>query len=345
MRIAVLANLKVNAPIYEGMPADRWDDLDGPDTMAAIVAAFEALGHEAQFFESSILPPHDLIGKLRDFRPEMCFNLSEGHFGTAREAHIPSLLEMLELPYSGSGPLGLALALDKTLTKRVLQSYGLPTPEFQLFESAQDELNPAFLNEDGALRYPLIAKPNAEGTSMGVSASSIVETVADLRLRVAAHLQAYRQPILVERFLEGRELLVGMIGNGDDLLFLPALELKHAAYGPEHPNIYSSELKHTYDLSHYIYDCPAHLSATQLVELQRLAAATFHATHCRDVARVDFRLDAAGNPYILEINPLPGLTPEFSDLCLEALGMGWDHTRLVNAILAAAVARYAVEPV
>jgi D-alanine-D-alanine ligase len=341
MRIAVLANLKMNAPIYDGMPADRWDDLDSPHTMEAIVKVMQKLGHEAEFFEATIHPPYHLVDRLREYQPDLCFNMSESHFGDAREAQIPAVLEMLQVPYTGSRMLALALALDKAMTKRVLRDYGLPTAEFQIFERGDEPLNPEFLNGHG-LRFPLFVKPNAEGTSMGVGADSIVHTVADLRERVAGHIVRYRQPILVERYIQGREVLVGMVGNLPDLTFMPILELDHAAYGEGHSGVYTNDMKTNGVLEDYIYHCPAPLSDAQRDELLRLGAETFRAIGCCDVARVDFRLDATDNhkPYILEINPLPGLTPGFSDLCLQAQAMGWDHDRLVGAILEAAVERH-----
>jgi D-alanine-D-alanine ligase len=342
MRIALLANLKKNAPKYDGMPADRWDDLDSPFTTEAMVEVLQKLGHEALFFEASILPPHNLIDKLRKFKPDLCFNIAESHFGDAREAQIPSVLEMLRIPYTGSKPLTLALALDKTMTKRVLEQHGLPTAEFQLFQRADEPIAPHFLNEDGQLRYPLFVKPNAEGTSMGVSEDSIVRSIPELRERVAGHLAHYHQPILVERFIQGREVLVGMVGNGSDLTFMPILELDHAAYGPDHPGIYTNAMKIVAAIEDYHYQCPAPLSDAQASELRALGAATFQALDCKDVARVDFRLDESENykPYILEINPLPGLSPGYSDLCLQALAMGWEHEQLVGTILEAAIERH-----
>lgn len=342
MRIAVLANLKTNAPKYEGMPADRWDDLDSPRTPNAIVAVLQRMGHEAAFFEASIHPPFNLIDALRDYKPDLCFNIAESHFGDAREAQVPAILEMLQIPYTGSRMLGLALALDKAMTKRVLKTHGLPTPEFQLFEAADEAISPELLNEDGDLRYPLFVKPNAEGTSMGANADSIVRTVAELRARVASHIALYNQPILVERFIKGREVMVGMVGNWPNLTFMPILELDHAAYGANHSGVYTNEMKTIADLAAYRYHCPAPLSETQTRELQRIAGETFRAIGCYDVSRVDIRLDAHDHdkPYILEINPLPGLNPGYSDLCLQALAAGWEHDRLIGSILDAALMRH-----
>ena len=177
MRVAVLANLKDNAPNWEGMSSDQWDDLDSPKTIKSILDALESGGHEAAFFEAQITPPHNLIENLNAFKPDLCFNIAEGHYGDGREAHIPSLLEMLRIPYTGSKVLTLALALDKPMTKRVLAYHGLPTPDFQVFERADDPIDDDLLDEREELRYPMFVKPSREGTGMGVSAESVVTTV------------------------------------------------------------------------------------------------------------------------------------------------------------------------
>jgi D-alanine-D-alanine ligase len=359
MRIAVLANLQMNAPQYDGMPADRWHDLDSPKTINGIIAALEGAGHEAVFMEASIQPPYNLIERLRDFAPDLCFNISESHFGNAREAQVPALLEMLRIPYTGSSALTLALALDKPMTKRILQYHGLPTPEFQVFEEADQPVDADLLNEDDELRFPLFVKPSAEGTSMGVSGESIVRTVAQLRSQVAKQLARYQQPILVERCIPGREIMVGMVGNlpvnrtrraneralfadaPDTLTFFPPLEVDTTQHDPSEGGVYTNRMK--VELAdEYHYFCPAPLTEAQVQELQCLAAATFRAVECRDVARIDFRLDENDGykPYILEINPLPGMNPRYSDLCLQALAMGWEHERLVKAIVDAAAARH-----
>lgn len=195
---------------------------------------------------------------------------------------------------------------------------------------------------------------------MGIGADSIVHNISELRERVAGHLARYNQPILVERFVKGREVLVGMVGNihngasgrandrhvteatPESLTFMPVLELDHAAYGENHSGVYTNEMKTIAAIEDYHYHCPAPLAPEMTHELKRLAAAVFAVTDCKDVARVDFRLDENDDfkPYILEVNPLPGLSPGFSDLCLQAEALGWDHDRLVLAILDAAIARH-----
>jgi D-alanine-D-alanine ligase len=360
MRVAVLANLKKNAPRWDGMSPDQWDDLDSEKTVNAIVAALESGGHEAAFFEASILTPFSLVERLMAYRPDICFNIAESHFGDGREAQIPAVLEMLRLPYTGSQVMTLALALDKPMTKRILHYHGLPTPEFQVFERADEPIDDDLLDSSGDLRFPLFVKPSREGTSMGVSADSIVHSVDQLRQRIAGHLERYNQPILVEHYISGREVLVGMLGNmrpnearrlnertwhgilPETLTFLPLLELDTEAYADTQADLYTNWMKTQLSAEEYRYHCPARLGPALERELQTLAAAVFRVIGCRDVSRVDFRLDG-DKPYILEVNPLPGLSPGFSDLCLQAQGAGWSYERLINTILDHALERHGLK--
>ena len=347
MRVALLANLKKNAPAWEGMSPDYWDDLDSEETIEAITKALEARGHKVTFLEGDVT----LYNNLLKLRPDICFNICEGHFGDGREAQSPAILEMLRIPYTGSKVLTLALALDKPMTKRVLTYHELPTPLFQVFERVDEPLHPS-------MQFPLFVKPSREGTGMGVSSDSILRSEEDLRAQLPRIFERYRQPALVEKFVEGREVTLGVVGNlvlpaarrvpedehaprvFEGLHFFPPLEVDTTKF-PEEEGIYSSRLK--VELAHeFYYACPASLSEAQLNELQFLTAAVFRITGCLDVARVDFRLDKHDNdkPYILEINPLPGLNPGYSDLCIEAEAEGWTHEELVNRILDEAIKRY-----
>lgn len=359
MRIAVLANLKQNAPQWEGMTSDQWDDLDSPKTINGLVAALKSTGHHAEFFEASIQPPHKLIEKLLAYKPDLCFNIAEGHFGDSRESQIPGVLEMLQIPYTGSKVLTLALALDKPMTKRILTYHGLPTPEFQVFERASEPIDEDLLTSHGELRFPLFVKPSREGTSVGISAESIVHTVSELRAQLEKQLKRYNQPILCEHYIKGREVTVGVIGNLDataarrlnertlpdklpqTLDFFPPLEVLTKAYDKSEGGIYTNRMKvELADEFHYA--CPAPLMPELEQHLYLLTAAVFRVTGCKDVARVDYRLDAENNnkPYILEVNPLPGLNPNYSDLCIQAAAAGWTYEELVSAIVEEAAWRY-----
>ncbi len=346
-RVAVLANLKKNAPKFEGMPKDLWADLDSEKTVQALVNAVKAGGHEADFFEGNL----SLVETLPAYKPDICFNICEGHFGDGREAHVPAILEMLRIPYTGSKVLTLSLALDKPMTKRVLTYHDLPTPPFQSFERVDEPLT-----ED--MTFPMFVKPSREGTGMGVSKKSIVYNESELREQIAYVHQRYQQTALVETYIEGREVTIGVIGNiagpvsrhipedwdsprfDAGLTFLPPLEVDLKPY-EETDVVYGNRLKSEIpDELNYLV--PAPLEKDMLDELNWLTAAVFRVTGALDVSRVDFRLDMHDNykPYILEINPLPGLTPGISDLVMEAGAAGIDHTQLVNRILEAALKRY-----
>ncbi len=346
-RVAVLANLKINAPVIEGVSEDRWDDLDSEHTVEALVEAVRTAGHTAEFLEGDL----SLFNTLKSFKPDICFNISEGHFGDAREAQIPALLEMMRIPYTGSKVLTLALALDKPMTKRVLTYHDLPTPPFQVFERVDDPLS-----ED--MNFPMFVKPSREGTGMGVSARSIVNTIDELKEQVAYTLETYKQPALVERYIEGREVTVGIVGNlvgpvarrmpvdegaphiQAGLRFFPPLEVDLQPF-IETDGVYSNRLK--VELAEELnYLIPAPIDRDLLLDLNWYTAAVFRVTGAQDVSRVDFRLDINDNlkPYILETNPLPGLSPGISDLVMEAEADGVSHVELVNMILDAALKRY-----
>ncbi len=290
--------------------------------------------------------------RLRQVKPDICFNICEGHFGDSREAQVPAILEMLRVPYTGSQVLTLALTLDKPMTKRVLAFHDLPTPSFQVIERADEPLDPE-------LDFPLFLKPSRQGTSMGISPQSIVRSQPEFRAQLRHLLQTYLEPVLVERFIDGQEITVGLVGNlvppvawrvpdnqeaprvQRGLRFLPPLEIDLGPYAEQEAGIYTQRAK--VELAAELnYVCPAPLEPELVEELNWLAAATFRVTGCLDVARVDFRLDQAdGNkPYILEINPLPGLAPGISDLVIEAQAAGIEHTELVNLILDEALERY-----
>ena len=348
-RVALLANLKVNAPKFEGMAEDQWDDLDSEKTINALMEAMRAGGNVCEFFEGDV----SLFETLPKFNPDICFNICEGHFGDSREAQVPAILEMMRIRYTGSKVLTLALALDKSMTKRVLNYHDLPTPTFQSFERVDEPLS-----KD--MRFPLFVKPSREGTGMGVSAKSIVHNEEELREQLNYILQRYQQSALVEHYIEGREVTVGLVGNligpvarrlpenesaprvQAGLRFFPPMEVDLTPF-EDTDTVYSNRLKvEMADKLNYL--CPAPLDDDMVDELNWLTAAVFRVTGALDVSRVDFRLDANDNmkPYILEINPLPGLSPGISDLVIEAAAEGVGHAHLVNMILEAAFERYGI---
>ena len=200
--VALLYNSKQNAPHTEGEPWDAWNELDSEKTAGQIERALRAGGHEVIAMEGDVTLPQ----KLSHYKIDVAFNICEGHFGGSREAQVPAMLDMLRIPYTGAGVMALALALDKPMAKRVMAFYGLPTPLFQTFVTGNEPL-------DSRLKFPLFAKPSREGSGMGVSAKSVCRNLRELREQVQFLIQSYRQPALVEEYIEGREFTLGLLGN------------------------------------------------------------------------------------------------------------------------------------
>ena len=342
-RIALTANLKEDFTWEPGAPADAGSEFDGRDTVEAIAAALEAEGHWVHFCPAD----HRLPEALVNLRPHIVFNIAEGIQGDGREAQVPALCEMLGIPYTASRVLANALSLDKTQTKRVWASHGLPTPRFQEFRSASDDIDPRFT-------YPLFVKPAREGSGMGVNEGALVHEERELIERVAWVNQNYQQPALVEEYLPGREFTVGFIGNPgfpihrrspglydpDGYHIFPILEIDSQASAT--PGVYGHDAK-SYAIGSEGapgYHCPANLSKSMRARLADLAKKAGEAIGACDVSRVDIRLGADGRPYLLEINTLPGLMPDFSDLCIVAGTEGMPYNVLITEILYLAAQRF-----
>ncbi len=332
MRVAVVYNLRRGVASvgeagagFAGLEAEY----DTFDTVDALRAAVAATGDEALAVEADL----DCLGNLRRLRPDMVFNIAEGLPGESREAQVPMLCEMLGLPHTGSGPLTLALCLDKGVAKRVLRDAGVPTP-------AAVVMAPGAPVAGGPLRFPLFVKPLREGSSMGVTPESLVRDEAGLARQVRRVHAAYGEPALVEEFLPGREFTVGLLGNGEPAV-LPVTEIAYGEVPAGYPPVYTYGFKREWDDARF-YHCPAPLEPALLARVQRVARDTFRCLGCRDVARVDLRLDAEGTPHCLDVNPLPGLAPGFSDLPRQADAAGLGYGGLVRAILDAARARYGI---
>ena len=321
--------------------------------MAAYAAALRQAGHTVFPMEGDATLPV----KLKKLDVDIAFNTCEGFRGDSREAQVPALLEMLGIPYTAAKVLGLALTLDKAMTKRVLKHHGLPTPRFQEFFTPTDSL-------DATLRFPLFAKPNREGTGKGITEKSILNNPAELRDYVDYLLKTYQQTVLVEEYIDGRDITCGLVGNlaphalaapipvaalipqngqtGVDyegFHFFPLSEVDYTVYDPGTEPVYSNRLKVTL-ADKYRALCPAPVSEEVAAELRRLALEVFRHTQSLDLARVDFRLDRrSGVPMILEINALPGVTP-ISDLTLCAEAEGLTHADLIVAVMDAAIRRH-----
>ncbi len=305
--------------------SDAEAEYDAPETIESIRLALEQLGHEIVLLEAN----GELPSKLLEAKVDLIFNIAEGLSGRNREAQVPALCELCGIPYTGSDSATLALALDKSLTKRILKQHGIKTPEFQVMSTGRERLSPA-------LKFPLIVKPIAEGSSKGIAQKGVVDDEASLRQAVRELVEKYRQPALVEEYILGREFTVGLLGDRRPRV-LPPMEICFKDQGLRRP-VYDYEIKQEWE-KHVYYECPARLTQTELKALERAARETFQALDCRDVGRVDLRMNPQGEIYVLEINPLPGLTPDYSDLVLIAKAAGMDYRTLIAEILAGGLKR------
>lgn len=314
-----------------GEPPDAHAELDSEETVNAIADALRTGGHSVLLIEGN----EEAFQRLRELRPQIVFNICEGVRGASRESHIPAILEMLGIPFTGAGVLGLAVSLDKAVAKKLLRFHGVPTPEFRT-------IAPGEIPEWNGLRFPLFVKPALEGSSKGITPASRVESPAELTERVLQVHRLYRQPALVEEFVGGREFTVGIVGNEPPFV-LPIMEICFDSVPDAHGPIYSYQFKQEWDDWSY-YRCPAEVDDTLAESLRQMALAAMRALGCVDVARVDLRLGSDGVPYVLEVNPLPGLSPGFSDLARQAERAGWSYSYLVNAILDAGLVRNGLLP-
>ena len=336
MKIGITFDLKGDEDVLApGAPDDWHEEFDSPATIDAIAAVLRGLGHQVLKLGDG----RALLQRLLADPPDFVFNFAEGQgVGRAREARVPAVLEMLGIPYTGSDPLTLAVTLDKDCAKRLVASAGVAVPEGFCVHPDEDRF--AIAERAAGLCFPAIVKPAWEGSSKGIRNRCLVQERSQLATTVAGLLEDYRQPVLVEEYITGDELTVGILGNQ------PPKVLGVMRVVPVEPNehfVYSLEVKR--DFRRQVrYECPAPLPTGRYQAVEAAALKAYRALGCRDVSRVDFRL-RNGVPYFLEVNPLPGLNPETSDLVIMAGLVGWSHDRLVQTILESALARVERQPV
>ena len=304
---------------------DSEAEFDGPKTLEAIRSAIRKLGHEVVDFEAT----SDLPAKLGTADVDLVFNIAEGLRGRNRESQVPAVLDMMGIPYTGSDATTLAVTLDKGLAKKIVAEAGVPTPPSFLIHDIKDKIPSTVL-------YPLMVKPVAEGSSKGIYSSSVVHSEAELLETAGKLIERYRQPALVETYVGGREFTVALLGEKRPKV-MPPMEIVFLDQQAEYP-VYSYEFKLDFE-SHVRYETNASLTPKQTTLIESYARKAFMALGCRDVARIDFRMDLYENLYFLECNPLPGLTPKWSDLCLIADAAGMSYETLIQEILSPATRR------
>jgi len=327
--VGIAYNLK------KGIASDVEDieaEYDSYDTIVAIKEAFETVGIKVELMEANA----DFMEKLKSTYVDIIFNIAEGTFGRGREAQVPAILSFLGIPFSGSDETTLCLALDKALTKRYLSTYDIMTPAYQIIKTPEFKL-------DSTLQFPMLVKPDSEGSSKGISDLAIVDNEEQLYSIIGKNFKMYGQPMLVEEYVKGREFTVGILGNGSDMRVFEPLEICYLQKDRE-STIYSYNVKKNY--KKYIeYSCPPLLDAETTEKLKDIAAKIYMALDCRDFSRIDFRLSEDGTIYFIEINPLPGLAPGYSDYPMLAEFCGMDYQNLIVNVLNSALKRYGMNEV
>lgn len=337
MKVALTYNLKKELVTDAGLPQDFYAECDDLDTVEAVRDALAERHPDVAMIEAD----EDAYEKLRSLRPDIVFNMAEGIWGESRESQMPSIMEMLRIPYTGSSPLTLSLCLHKARAKEILAHYSIPTARFVVARSEK-------LDIERFLEFPMIVKPLFEGSSKGIKNDSIVNTPAELKERVQRVLMEYSQPALVEEFLTGREFTVALLGNGEGIKALPIVEINYSALPAGVNPIYSYEAKWVLDTPENpldIFTCPAPLNERLKAAIETVAIDAFKALDVKDWCRTDVRLDRYGVPNIIELNPLPGIL--FDPKCNScfpkaARSAGMSFTELVNAVLDNARARYGI---
>ena len=312
-------------------PDDLLEEYDSPETVAALESALRARGREVVLLGGG----RRFVERLLADPPDLVFTIAEGAGSRSREAHVPALCEMLGVPCTHSDPLTLSVTLDKSVAKRLAVAAGVPTPGFVVVGSPDDQ-------SALELGFPLIAKPLHEGSSIGVRRSSRVEDASALRREVERLLADYREPVLVEEFAPGPEVTVGILGEGASARAIGAMEIAPRIARPG-AFVYSLEVKRDWKRE-VEYHVPPRLARETLGETLEVALDAYRTLGCRDVARVDLRLSADGEPLFIEANPLPGINPVTGDLVILAGRSGLDFTALVGSILDCALQRIGREP-
>jgi D-alanine-D-alanine ligase len=320
LRIGLTYNLR-RLGVSQG---DSEAEFDSPTTIEALAHAIHTHGHDVFPCEAE----RELPRLLMELAPDLVFNIAEGRTGLNREAQVPALCELLELEYTGSDAACMAISLNKATAKRLVAHEGIRTPAFAVLRTGAEALPSGFA-------FPAIVKPIAEGSSKGILEKQVAESEAELRALSEALLARYRQPVLAEAFLPGREFTVALLGERDPRV-LPIMEIVFTDRSERFP-IYSFKSK--FESVGVENKVPCEVTPALYSELTRVAKASFAALGCRDIARIDLRLDAEGQVHFIECNPLPGMAPDFSDLCVMAKVEGLSYNALVAEIMAPALRR------
>ncbi|MCJ7552436.1 MAG: ATP-grasp domain-containing protein [Ignavibacteriaceae bacterium] len=324
-------------PISNTQPStDTYAEWDTWETINALKDSLEQY-HNVTLVEAN----EDAFNRFRELQPDIVFNIAEGAYGVSRETQIPAMLDMLQIPYTGSDALTLGICLDKARTKEILSYYGIQNAKFKVADNIDDIKNLSF-------DFPLMVKPVCEGSSKGIYSSSFVRNEHELYSEVNRITNEYNQSALIEEFLPGREFTIAILGNGSDTRILPIIEIVYDRYPEGIVPLYSYEAKWILDTKESefdVFDCPANIDPVLEEKIKRIALDTYNILRCKDWSRVDVRLDKNGEPSVIEINPLPGIIPdptENSSFPKAARVAGMTYEDMINSVLYAAAQRYSM---
>ncbi len=330
MKIVLTYNLKEKD---DTKPPDYFSEFDSEETINAVINALQKKGHDVCAVNAGEI---NLISYFKKNRADIVFNIAEGKSGRFRESEIPAILDYLNIPYTGSNTFSLALALNKSITKKILKADNIPTPNFQVFTRGDEKLN-------GSLRFPLIVKPNCEGSAKGIGVSNVVKTKEALFKKIKEIKDTYKQEVLVEEFIDGKELTVGILENGRARV-LPILEIDFSDCKKSGEYFYSWRMKEFQGNAELglvpNFYCPARIDRETEKRVQEIALRAHQSLGCYDISRTDIRLDKDNVPYVLEINPLPGINPKESNFPIMAYAAGMKYEDLIDAILTSASERF-----
>lgn len=328
MKVGLTYDLKTDYEFKENDPPDAAAEFDHPSTVERIAKAIKANGYQVK----KIGNVSNVLESINKLDVDIVFNISEGLTGRNRESQVPILLEMAGVPFVGSDSLTLALSLDKIMAKKLFLAEGIPTPKFLEVKSIEQ------LNNLEHMKFPLFVKPRFEGSSKGLSEASRVENDEDLKKQVEHVINIYKQPALIEEFIRGQEFTVAVIGNDDAAQVMPVVQIKIDGDVKLRDKFYTfGHIKS--DALEYV--CPASISEALKKKLSDLALKTYNSIECLDFGRIDFRVDEKGNPYVLEINPLPSLSGEDVFMYV-AKALGLTYEGIIDRILKTALKRHSL---
>lgn len=325
-RVALVYNLKRKDPADPDY--EREAEFDSQRTVDVLHTTIEKFGCTVIPIEAT----RTLTENLLDCKVDVVFNIAEGTNKRAREAQVPAICDLLGIEHTGSDATCLAITLDKAITKKLLAQDGILTPNYRLYQGGAKTV-------EAGLRFPVIVKPNHEGTSKGIGGKSVVTGQDELQETVMAQWKKFQEPILCEEYIEGKEYTIGVLGNST-LKLLGPMEIVFGEASGKYP-VYSFEAKQAPPENPYFrVECPVSLGRELDRKVASFAKKCFRSLGCRDVGRIDFRVDNRGGIYFLEINPLPGLAPGFSDLVVLAEKSGLSYEGLIKRILTPAIQRW-----